>query len=152
MTVSVSPQPSCAGEQNDAVAGYRTIVVLFALGTVACSLVPVPPRCPATFDEARSGDFDTVADDTFIATGTVVRFVNSPDPDFRGYDINVARHHGPVFVEGTVFLRLAQPFAEVAAGQPVLVLGEWTDRRQLILPGTCPPLQPIEDAGRPGGG
>jgi hypothetical protein len=104
-----------------------------------------------TFDEARSGDFETVDDNTFIATGTVIRFVNSPDPEFRGYDIAVARHDGPVFVDGVVFIRAAGPFAGIAIGQPVLMLGERTDRRNLIMPGVCPPLQPIEDAGRPGG-
>ena len=125
--------------------------LLVGIGLSGCSLTPVPPVCPVTFDEARSGDFETVDDNTFIATGTVIRFVNSPDPEFRGYDIAVARHDGPVFVDGVVFIRAAGPFAGIAIGQPVLMLGERTDRRNLIMPGVCPPLQPIEDAGRPGG-
>jgi hypothetical protein len=112
---------------------------------------PVPPACPATFDDARFGDFETVDDDTFVATGPV-GFVSSPDPDFRGYDIAIARHDGPVFVEGVVFLRAAEPFPGIAPGQPVLVLDERTDRSSLILRGACPPLQSIDDAGRPGGG
>ena len=133
-------------------AGSRTFVaVAAAFGVVACAIVPVPPGCPATFEEARFGDFDTVDDDTFVATGTVARFVNSPDPDARGYDVAIARHDGPVFVDGVVLLRVAEPIAGIANGQPVLVLGERTDRRNLILPGGCPPLQPIEDPGRPGG-
>jgi hypothetical protein len=125
--------------------------LLVGIGLSGCSLTPVPPVCPATFDEARSGDFETVDDNTFIATGTVIRFVNAPDPEFRGYDIAVARHDGPVFVDGVVFIRAAEPVAGIAIGQPVLVLGERTDRRNLITPGVCPPLQPIEDAGRPDG-
>ena len=133
-------------------AEFRPFISLVAaLVVVACAIVPVPPVCPATFDEARFGDFDTVDDDTFVATGTVARFVNSPDPDSRGYDIAIARHDGPVFVDGVVLVRVAEPMAGIANGQPVLVLGERTDRRNLILPGACPPLQPIEDAGRPGG-
>jgi hypothetical protein len=66
--------------------------LLASVGFSGCSIVPAPPVCPATFDEARFEDFETVGDDSLVATGTVIRFVNSPDPDFRGYDIAVARH------------------------------------------------------------
>ena len=130
-----------------ALAEFRTFVPLsVAFIVVACAMVPSPPVCPATFDEARLGDFDTVDEDTFVATGTVARFVNSPDPDSRGYDIAIARHDGPGFVDGVVLVRVAERIAGIENGQPVLVLGERTDRRNLILRGACPALQPIEDA------
>ena len=48
-------------------------------------------------------------------------------------------------------LRLAQPFAEIAPGHPVLALRQRTDRGDLILRETGP-VQPMEGAGGPGPG
>lgn len=125
--------------------------VIIGISMASCSLFPEPP-CPGSFDEARSGTSESIGDDTFIATGTVARFVDSPDIEFRGYEVAIARHDGPVFVEGVAFVRLPAPVPGIGQGQPVLVLGERTQRQNLILPGECPPLQPIEDAGQPGDG
>lgn len=102
----------------------RALLGLLIAGTVLPGCAIVPDACPSTFDEARSVDFDAGVDDPFIATGTVVRFVASPDPSSRGYDVNIARHDGPVFVPGVAFVRLAEPMAGIQDGDAVLVLGD----------------------------
>jgi hypothetical protein len=76
---------------------------------------------PPFFDEATSGTFEPIDDDAFIATGTIARFVDSPDIEFRGYDVAIARHDGPVFVDGVTFVRLTAPVPGIEQG--VLVLG-----------------------------
>lgn len=117
------------------------VVALATVGPTGCSLVPDP--CPTTFEQARAR-WDTSDPDLFVATGTVVRFVNSPERDARGYDIAVVRHDGPVFVDIVVLVRVEQ-IAEIAPGDDVLVLGARTDQRNLIIPGRCLALQRLAE-------
>jgi hypothetical protein len=129
------------------------VVVLSLVMTVliaGCSSPAPEADCPSTFDDARTGNPPTA--EGFVATGIVARYVNSPELEFRGYDVNVVRHHGGPFHPGTAFVRLPAPLAGISPGDAVLVLGERVGDGALILARDCPVLQRIEDAGRPGGG
>lgn len=107
------------------------------------------PACPVTAEQAASGDFDAIGDDTFIGTGHAIRFVAAEDPDHRGYDLNVGRWiHGRPGGPG-IFL-LTDEILGIGPGQPVLIVVEPTNNELAYLPGSCDALVPIseEDARR----
>ncbi|MDQ3691242.1 MAG: hypothetical protein M3406_14670 [Chloroflexota bacterium] len=109
---------------------------------------PDEPDCPSSYEGAQS-EFDTRDAHAFVATATVIRFVDSPDPEARGYDVAVARYGGPLLVDRVVLVRVDDPIPGIGGGQAVLVLGQRTDQPNLILPGECVPLQPIEGSPQP---
>ncbi len=119
-----------------------------ASAPAVASQTPDEPDCPSTYEGARSV-FGTRDADAFVATATVIRFVDSPDPEARGYDVVVARYGGPLLVDRVVLVRVDDPIPGIGGGQAVLVLGQRTDQPNLILPGECVPLQPIEGSPQP---
>lgn len=120
-------------------AAVVTIVLATASG---CETAGV---CPLTPDSVHTETFTGLGEDTVVFTGHVIRFVDSPDIEFRGYDVNVVRFlKGRASPEGT-FLRVAREVAGIRGGQPVMIIGDPVGRGVVIEPGTCVPLIPISD-------
>lgn len=123
-----------------------TILVVAASG---CATADV---CPLTPDSVGSETFIGLGEDTVVLTGYAIRYVDSPDVEFRGYDLNVVRFlKGRASPEGT-FLRVAREVAGIRGGQPVMIIGDPVGRGVVIEPGACVPLIPISDEevdGRP---
>jgi hypothetical protein len=120
-------------------AAMMAIVVATASG---CETADV---CPLTPDSVETGTFTGLGEDTVVFTGYAIRYVDSPDVEFRGYDLNVVRFlKGRASPEGT-FLRVASEVAGIRGGQPVMMIGEPVGTGLVIVPGTCVPLVPITD-------
>jgi hypothetical protein len=112
----------------------RTLCALaLVIGLGGCTL---PTGCPQTIEAARTAD---LGDDMFVGGGVVIRFVPSPDPEYRGYDVNITRPISPANFLNTAFLRVVTELPGIEAGDPVLLIGP-RERGALVLPGACPPL------------
>jgi hypothetical protein len=102
-------------------------------------VTPAAAPCPSTFEEAQAGNFD---ESMFVGAGHVVRFVPSPDREYRGYDINITRPltPGAPFMD-VGFLRIDDPVPGIAPGDTVLLVAKRTERNhRLFTPGPCVPL------------
>ena len=118
----------------------RTLCVLSLVALLGgCAL---PTGCPQTIEEARAVD---LGDDMFVGGGYVIRFVPSPDPEYRGYDVNITAPIAPAGLWGTAFLRVVTEIPGVQAGDPVLLIGP-RERGMLVLAGECPPLIVVDEA------
>lgn len=108
-------------------------------------MTPADVSCPSSFEEAQAGSFD---ESTFVGAGHVIRFVPSPEREFRGYDINITRPltRGAPFMD-VGFLRIDDPVPGIAPGDPVLLVAERTERNhRLFTPGSCVPLIGIPES------
>ena len=124
----------------------RAAVVSLCLVVLAgCGLDLRPDSCPRTVAEAAAIDHGR---ELYLATGYVIRFIPSDQPEFRGYDVNLqARDGEPYF--NTVLVRTPDRILGITDGQPVLVVGIRADRTSAISAGECPALVPIPEADVP---
>lgn len=130
--------------------GHRVALAMY-LAAVApgCEAAHV---CPLTPDDVASGSFSGLGADTVVFTGHVIRYVDSPEPESRGYDVGVRRWlKGTASPQGT-FLRVAREVAGIQGGQPVMIIGEPVGTGAVIEAGACVPLVPISDEEVEGGG
>ena len=109
------------------------LAVVLSLAATACDL---GTGCPMTVDEATEMSFG----DAIAGGGYVIRFIPSPDPSFRGYDVNVTRPVSERALMDTYFLRTSTELAGISDGDPVLLIGARTDRAHVVVAGMCPPL------------
>lgn len=122
-----------------------TLTLVLASGT-ACELADrIDGGCPTTVDEAAELDWG----DAIVGGGAVIRFIPAPQPEFRGYDINLTRPISERARLNTYFLTVSDEIPGIAAGDAVLFIGTRTDRASRLVPGVCPPLTVTtdEDAG-----
>ena len=117
----------------------------FISAAVACSILIAgcgAPRCPTSLAELRSEEFQASVDpDTVAAVGTVGRFVDSPDAEFRGYDVGIDVRVIGLGGNVAVYLVVVQdPVGGVEPGDQVVVVGQEGEGNS-IMP-TC--LEPVE--------
>jgi len=108
-------------------------------------VTPVAAPCPGSFEDAQATNFDA---GTFVGAGRVIRFVPSPDREYRGYDINITRPltPGAPFMD-VGFLRIDDPVPGIAPGDAVLLVAERAERNnRLFTPGSCVPLVGIPES------
>ncbi len=106
---------------------------------------PASAPCPSSFEEAQAGNFDA---STFVGAGYVIRFVPSPDREYRGYDINITHTltPGAPFMD-IGFLRIDDQVPGITPGDAVLLVAERTERNnRLFTPGPCVPLVGIPES------
>ena len=115
--------------------------VLAIAGVLAACSLPTPTGCPQTIEAARALD---PADRAFVGGGYVIRFVPSPDPEFRGYDVNITTPISPSGPLNTAFLRVANEIPGIQDGDPVLLIGPRA-RGVVVLPGACPALTVVSE-------
>lgn len=132
----------------------RVALSLLLTLLTACAVAPNPSPsdmtpagvpCPSSVEEAQAGNFD---ESMFLGAGHVIRFVPSPDREYRGYDINITRPltPGAPFMD-VGFLRIDDPLPGIAPGDPVLLVAERTERNhRLFTPGPCVPLVGIPES------
>lgn len=126
-----------------------TVILLTAcadgLDLPSSGTTPASSPCPSSFEEAQAGNFDA---STFVGAGHVIRFVPSPDREYRGYDINITRPltPGAPFMD-VGFLRIDEPVPGITPGDPVLLVAERTERNnRLFTPNPCAPLVVISES------
>jgi hypothetical protein len=117
---------------------YVTAVAALAPG---CSTQP----CPNTIEGLRSEAFvDRLPTDTLVGIGRIVRFVDSPDAEFRGYDVAVeTRIAGLEPGDVTVFVRALNRLPNIQDGDRVALVGKRGHPRALVEPAGCPALTPL---------
>lgn len=103
-----------------------------------------PSVCPTGPAQAASAEFSGIREDTVVALGLVIRYVDSPDLDSRGYDLDLLQTlRGEVSPEGT-FLRVPAAIAGIRRGQAVMLIAEPAGGT-VVVPGICVPLVPVAD-------
>lgn len=119
--------------------GLSTAAALcVGLGAGGCA----PSVCPTAPGEVAAAEFSAIGDETIVAVGQVIRYVDSPELESRGYDIgNVRPLRGELSPHG-VFLRVDHEVPGIRGGQPVMLIAE-PGPRTVVLPGVCVPLVPI---------
>jgi hypothetical protein len=123
----------------------RSWVAIAGILLTVASACETSHVCPLTADAVETGEFIGLGEETVVFTGYVIRYVDAPDPEFRGYDVNVVRWlKGSASPEGT-FLRVPREVAGISGGQPVLIIGEPAENERVIEAGPCVPLVPIAD-------
>lgn len=125
----------------------RSVLTLFVATALIASVSScgVMAGCPESVDQAISGDFPGVGEDSFVAVGQVARFVASPDQESRGYDLDVRRmFSGTASGEGS-FLSVPEEVPGIEPGDAVLVIAEPGENSRVIVAGSCTPLRFIGD-------
>lgn len=121
----------------------RAVWIAAFTTAVACSGCG-PSVCPTSPDQVASRDWSGIGEDTIVAVGHVIRYVDSPELDSRGYDLDLLETlHGELSPEGT-FLRVPATVPGIRAGQSVMVIAE-PGPRTVVIAGVCVPLTPISD-------
>ncbi len=115
-------------------ARMAAVAALLAAPVAGCDPVA---QCPTSVDEATAVEYD----DEVVGGGYVIRYIPSiEDARFRGYEINLTRPASERAQLDTYLLRVDAPIPGIVDGQPVLLLGERTDRTFALVPGACPAL------------
>lgn len=101
-------------------------------------------RCPESVEEAESGSF---GEGTFVGVGRVIRYVPSPQIEYRGYEVHIVRTLiGPAPFMDTAFLVTDAEIPGVNEGQPVLMVAQESETSSLFFSGTCVPLVVIPES------
>ncbi|MBA2631825.1 MAG: hypothetical protein H0U86_02285 [Chloroflexi bacterium] len=112
--------------------GYRgALVAMLVAVASACEATHLSPLTP---DDVETGSFSGLGGSTVVFTGHVIRYVDSPDPEFRWYDLGVRRWLKGSASEGT-FLSVEREVAGIQGGQPVMIIGEPVGRGVVIEAG-----------------
>ncbi len=99
-------------------------MTLLALLTVVGCSFEIEPSCPSEPDAIDPSQLAAQDEDLVAATAIVKRFVAAPDPQYRGYDIEiVTRLVGLDESEQVMFVRAAAPIATIDPGGEVFVFG-----------------------------
>jgi hypothetical protein len=119
--------------------------VPLAVPLLACSFEPM---CPNNLEDLS----DPAVRDRFgagLVAGTAIeqRYVDSPDPDFRGYDINITfRGVGLAEADQVMFVAAQSPIPDVQPGVEVLVVGGRGPRAAEIQSMGCSALVPLNSS------
>lgn len=91
-------------------------VVAITLFASSCA----SPTCPTTVDQARSQRFlETLPTDAVVGVARVPRFVNAPDPQARGYDLDFQTAIKGNAAGVSTFLRLSEAIPGIQQGDRV---------------------------------
>lgn len=129
------------------------VLVGVALLTVGCtpvtenpSLPARPMTCPASLDALRDPAVAEQAGSDYVAgTAVVHRFVDSPDPHYRGYDISITSAiAGLAEGDQVMFVVMPNRLPDITLGTEVMVVGIRGPGRAGIRPvDSCAPLLPL---------
>jgi len=108
-----------------------------------CSFQPACPAAPEAFASAHPA----VRDEELVAAQAIVqRFVPAPDPQYRGYDIQiVTRLAGLGASEQIMFVRADSELDTLDPGDQVFVFGvHGPQPAEISSSGGCPVLTPLD--------
>ncbi len=110
----------------------------------ACTKTAAP--CPAAPEALASADLAVRDEDPVAAQAIVQRFVPAPDPQYRGYDIQiVTRLAGLGANEQIMFVRADSKIDTIEPGDEVFVFGERGPQpAEISSSGGCPVLTPLD--------
>jgi hypothetical protein len=102
--------------------------------------------CPESVAAALNNGVPGQTDATLIAVGRVVRYVDSTDAAYRGYDLDIRRVLAGDAVDTIVFLRAQDEISGIQRLSPVLVVAEIGGTPPVLTTGDCQPLREISEA------
>lgn len=123
-------------------------VAFWLLPVAGCSQATPTPTgrdesCPDQLDELRDPTLTEVVGSGLVAgSGRVIRFLDSSDPAFRGYDINIdVRIAGLAYDDPERLVHTQTPIPGIVPGDDVLIFGvQGPGLRGISAFGGCPPL------------
>lgn len=100
--------------------------------------------CPSKAEDLRDAALrERIGADFAAGTAVVHRYVDSPDAEFRGYDISITqRVAGLAEADQVMFVRIDEPIPNIELGTEVLVVGRRGPKAAEIQPAGCPVLVP----------
>lgn len=98
--------------------------------------------CPTTLEAAETVEVDAAA---YLGVGSIVRFIDSSDREYRGYEIEINRTITGRSFMNVALLRLESEVEGLEQGQAVLVVAVRPGPDRVLTPGRCPPLIAIDD-------
>lgn len=119
------------------------MLTLTLLATVPACAAPVCPRVP---NDLRDPALQArIGEDILAGIAIPNRFVDSPDLEFRGYDVEVtSRVAGLAAADQVMFVRVQDPLPGVELGMEMLLIGRRGPKPAEISPaGDCAPLAPM---------
>lgn len=117
------------------------LAIAMSLGLTACRTTECPAK-PEQVDLAALRQ--SIGPDLVVGTAIVHRFVDSPDAEYRGYDISITSPiEGLGEAEQVMFVSLQTPLPSIELGADVLVVGQRGPRVAEIRPAGCPVLTPL---------
>lgn len=126
------------------------LCVALSLPAVGCSQATATPSggasCPnALADLSDPALSEAVGPELVAGTARVIRFLDSSDPAYRGYDVNIdTRIAGLDYDDPERLVHVQNPIPGIAPGDDVLVFGVRGAAIGSVYPfGLCPPLVPI---------
>ena len=120
-------------------AAVATLVLLMP----GCASAPCPDRAEELDNPALRA---RVGSDLVAGTGIVQRYVDSPDSEHRGYDLQItSRVAGLAEADQIMFLAMESPMPNIEPGADVLIVGVRGPRPSEIRAGNCPVLVPIDN-------
>jgi hypothetical protein len=102
--------------------------------------------CPDDVDDLSDAALADLVGPGFVAAVAMVhRFVDSPDPQYRGYDISITtRIAGLAAADQVMFVSVDEPLPAITLGKDAIVVGVRGPRPLEISPyDLCPPLVPL---------
>jgi hypothetical protein len=125
---------------------YAVVVVMtaVALATAGCDATA---GCPRDAQELQDPALRARIGADFVAgTAIVNRYVDSPDAQFRGYDLEItSRVAGMAEADQIMFAVAQTPISGIEPRDTVLVVGRRGPRVAEIRSAGCPVLTPVGD-------
>lgn len=128
----------------------RVLCVAFWLLAAGCSQATTPSgpdkACPAEIEDLLDPALSEAVGPGLVAgTARVIRFLDSSDPAYRGYDINIdERIAGLAYDDPERLVHVQDPIPGIAPGDDVLVFGVRGPELGGVSPyAGCPPLVPM---------
>ncbi len=136
-------------------AAWSIVWLALWLLMAGCSQTPSTPlptsggsggACPDDVDDLSDAALADLVGPGFVAAVAMVhRFVDSPDPQYRGYDISITtRIAGLAAADQVMFVSVDEPLPAITLGKDAIVVGVRGPRPLEISPyDLCPPRVPL---------
>jgi hypothetical protein len=125
----------------DAMAVVMAVVTLMGAGCETTA------ECPRDLEHLQDPALPARIGSGFVAgTAIVNRYVDSPDTQYRGYDLEItSRVAGLAQADQVMFAMAQTPIPGIEPGDEVLVVGRRGPRVAEIQSAGCPVLAPVGD-------
>jgi hypothetical protein len=120
-------------------------IIISALIVVSATACDAMAACPSSVEQLHDPDLRARLGGSLVAgTAIVQRYVDSPDAEYRGYDLEIrTRVAGLAQSDQIMFASATEPLPGIEPGDEVMVIGRRGPRVAEIRAADCPLLKPV---------